>query len=265
MGLNGDAPRGSLNGEALSPALRAPSGPPAYELKFLLPAPLAAQVEAWAAEHLAYDPHADSARDNAYRIHTLYLDTPEWDVFRRSPRYGRRKFRLRRYGTERGLFLERKTKAGERVSKRRTCVPDTELSRLTGGADDPTWPGEWFRHRLLARWLRPACLVTYDRVAFVGSGAEGQLRLTLDRHIDCTPADDWVIAEAVGGRRLFADEVVLELKYQTALPTLFKRLLGEFRLSPRPASKYRLAVEAWALAGQSFGKPLQAEQAKEAG
>ena len=58
------------------------------------------QAALWARQHLAFDPHADASLGNAYRIHTLYLDTAELDVFHRTASYGRRKFRLRRYGNE---------------------------------------------------------------------------------------------------------------------------------------------------------------------
>jgi hypothetical protein len=38
--------------------------------------------------------------------------------------------------------------------------------------------------------------------------------------------------------------VILELKFVSALPAPYKRLLDRFRLAPAPASKYRLATEA---------------------
>jgi len=218
-----------------------------YELKFLISEPLAERVELWARQHLAFDPHADAALGNAYRIHSLYLDTPALDVYQRTPSYGRRKFRLRRYGTERGLFLERKTRSGERVRKRRTLIPDTELARLQAPETDPAWCGYWFHRRMLGRRLQPICQITYDRVAHVGGNAGEPMRLTLDRRIHCAPMRDWLVAEPRTGLLLLPGQVVLELKYRTALPALFKRLVQEFGLNPRPASKYRTCVESWAL------------------
>src|SRR5262249_62138116 len=126
------------------------------------PGGLGQQVGLWARQHLAFDPHADAALGNAYRIHSLYLDTATLDVFHRKPGYGRRKFRLRRYGTEHGLYLERKTRSGDRVKKRRTPIPDTELGHLLEGAADPAWGGHWFHSRLLHRALRPPSPISYD-------------------------------------------------------------------------------------------------------
>jgi hypothetical protein len=220
-------------------------GAAAYELKLLLTDALAAQVELWARERLAFDPHADPALENAYRIHTLYLDTEALDGYRRTPTFARRKFRIRRYGTEPCLFLERKTRSGRRVRKRRTPIMDAELDRVHLPQPDGTWEGSWFQRRLLARRLQPACQITYDRVAHVGMENDSPLRLTLDRGIVGARASAWDVTEPREGKRLLAGQVVLELKYRSTLPALFKRLIHEFRLTPQPVSKYRRCIEAW--------------------
>jgi hypothetical protein len=241
-------------GSSLSPSLfPVVDATPAFELKFPLTEVQAEQVEYWAREHLAFDPHADAAFANAYRIHSLYLDTVARDVFHRTPGYRRRKFRLRRYGSERGLYLERKTRDGDRVRKRRTLIPDTELGRLHEPAADPHWGGHWFHSRLLTRGLLPACHISYDRVAHVGTSADGPLRLTLDRDVRGTPMPEWQVGEVTATLPLFPGQVLLELKYRAALPALFKGLIAEFNLSPRPASKYRCCVEAWGRGGQAKG------------
>ncbi len=236
----------------MSPSLLGPRGSVAsYELKFRVSEEVAEQVESWARENLAFDPHADSALDNAYRIHSLYLDTAALDVYHRMPTYRRRKYRLRRYGTEHGLYLERKTRKGDRVAKRRTPVPDSELERLRETTSNPEWGGYWFHRRLLGRGLGPACQISYDRVAHVGTSLEGPLRLTLDRDIYGAPTGSWDVAAPVKGLLLFPGQVVLELKYRAALPALFKQLLVEFNLSPQPASKYRHCIEVWGCNGQA--------------
>src|SRR5262245_22329638 len=101
-----------------SPSLRVvPGQPRAYELKFLVGVREARAVEALLAPRLAIDPHADPSLGNAYRTTTLYCDTPAFEVLRRIGSHKRRKYRLRRYGHGSVLFLERKSKKGERVSK----------------------------------------------------------------------------------------------------------------------------------------------------
>jgi len=256
-------PRPAGPAEFLSPSLtRAAGSAPAFELKFLIPQAKAERVEDWARRHLAPDPHADPELGFAYRIHTLYLDTPQLDVYRRSPSYKRRKFRLRRYDGQTSVFLERKTKSGDQVSKRRTQVAATELPRLGDPCADPEWAAHWYHERVLKRRLRPTCQVSYERVAHVGAGADGPLRLTMDRRVHCRPADDWHVDDTLSGAPILSGEVILELKYSAALPALFKRLVEEMALCPTPCSKYRRAVEAWGLAA---GGAAGSSAAKEVG
>ena len=110
-----------------------------------------------------------------------------------------------------------------------------------------TWPGHWFHRRLLARGLGPACLMGYERTAYTAVTAEGPLRLTLDRNLRGAPAAAWDVTPVEGGLAFLPGQVILEFKYRTALPALFKELLAEFRLTPGRVSKYRRCLEAWGL------------------
>ncbi len=235
---------------AESPSLLSASGDlPAYEMKFLIGADEVDRVETWAAAHMLPDAHADPALGNAYRTLSLYLDTPALDVYHRVKPYRRRKFRVRRYGAEAVVYLERKKRSGDEVSKRRAAVAEGELALLGGAGVDPDWAGEWFRQRVQAGGLRPVCLVGYERMAYMGASPEGPLRLTLDRGLHCLPACGWRLEDVRDGRPLLEGQAVLELKFRGAMPLPFKRLLEELRLAPAAASKYRLGVRAWGLDG----------------
>jgi hypothetical protein len=229
-----------------SPSLGSPGGAgPAYELKFLLDEARAQQVEAWARRRLTPDPHGDPVLGGAYRTTSLYFDTPTLDVYHRAPSYRRSKFRLRRYGAAPWAFLERKSKWGDRVAKRRTSVPGEELTLLAHPSPVSTWPGHWFHFRLLARRLGPACRIAYQRTAFVGACAEGPLRLTLDRSVHGILTDGWGLDPFEDGLPLLPGQVILEFKFRTALPALFKELVQELKLNPHAVSKYRRCREAW--------------------
>jgi hypothetical protein len=232
-----------------SPSLATPGdgGGPAFELKFLLDPARSREAEDWARQCLTLDPHGDIALGGAYWTTSLYCDTPELDVYHRSPSYKRRKFRLRRYGVGPAVFLERKTKAGDRVAKRRVAVADAELAMLAHPMSLVTWPGHWFHRRLVARRLGPACRISYQRTAYVGAGADGPLRLTLDRRLRGLLTTEWDVTAFEGGQPLLDGQVILELKFRSALPRLFKELVTSLRLSPRAVSKYRLCREAWGL------------------
>ncbi|HMF17369.1 MAG TPA: polyphosphate polymerase domain-containing protein [Gemmataceae bacterium] len=227
----------------ISPSLVWPTSAAAsFELKFLLEPDQAAHVLAWAGQHLAVDPHADPALGDAYKIHSVYFDTRQLDVLHRTPTFKRRKFRLRRYGDEDSVYLERKTKSGDRVAKRRTVIAGHELIRLEETFADPSWPGYWYHRTLLARGLQPRCLLSYERIAHVGMSSDGPMRLTLDRNIHCALTNGRHFDSDYAGIPLLADRMVLELKFRATLPVLFKRLIQEMRLNPSSVSKYRLGM-----------------------
>ena len=216
----------------------------AAEIKFLLPRATGASVREWARRHLDPDPHGSGASGDEYGITTLYFDNAEYDVFHRRRSFGRSKYRIRRYDQGGSIFLERKLRMPGMLAKRRTPVASTELPALEG-ADPIDGPGGWFHRRLLLRQLRPVCEISYHRMAREGMSSSGPIRLTLDDRLHVTGAHRPAFGSRDGGSvRLIEDEVILELKYRSEVPALFKQLAEEFDLRPRPASKYRLGVAA---------------------
>jgi hypothetical protein len=234
--------------EHVSPALLPTRSAAAYELKFLVTETVATAAEEWAREHLELDPHALEDLGSSYRIQSIYLDTAELDVFHRTPGFRRRKYRLRRYGDENWVYLERKTKTGQRVRKRRQRIELADLPCLKSPEPNPDWVGNWFQRRVQRRRLQPRCLLDYRRTAFVGVNPEGPLRLTLDRHIRSAVTNGHDFQRTSPLLPIASGQVVLELKFCIAMPALFKGLVEDLQLTPKGASKYRQAVEAWGLA-----------------
>jgi hypothetical protein len=149
---------------------------------------------------------------------------------------------VRRYGSADWVFVERKSKSGDRVVKRRTALPLDELPRFGEALALLSWPGYWFHRRLRLLQLAPACRIAYERTAFVGAG--GALRLTLDRNVCGVLAVAWNVEPVDGGRPLLEGRVILEFKFAATLPLMFKQLAAELRLAPARISKYRLCHEA---------------------
>lgn len=226
---------------AASPSLSTTAGGgDAYEVKFRLSALEAQGAEKWAREHLMPDPHGDNG---VYHTISLYVDTPYLDIYHKSPGYRRSKYRLRRYGAEESIHLERKIRRGDRVRKRRDAIPLAEVPSLADGIN-----GSWFGERVRQRLFRPICWIGYTRTAFQSSTANGPLRLTLDRDVVGEPATGWTVPARVDGRALLPDEVILELKYRTKLPVLFHDLLAVLPSRLAGVSKYGRCVECWDLA-----------------
>ena len=148
---------------------------------------------------------------------------------------------MRRYGDAEMVFLERKLRKPGLLAKRRTIVALDGLPYLDGDRTDPGWDGDWFHRRLLLRREKPVCQISYARIARATSTLDGPARLTLDDDVRVTTAREPRFASEAGppvlGRRM-----ILELKYGQHLPAIFKRLVEEFKLDSRPASKYRLGM-----------------------
>lgn len=239
-------PRAPATPALVSPSLdsAATLDVPAFEIKFLLSEAQALEVIERLDGRLTQDPHADPDLNGAYRTTSLYCDTEQYDVFHRVGSCQRRKHRLRHYARTPWVFLERKSKWGERVKKRRTMIPNAELAVLANPMSLVDWPGHWFHRHLMRRGLSPVCRIAYERVALMGPSEQGPVRLTLDRHIRGIMTPEWNVAEFESGLPILTNHVVCEFKYRSYIPTLFKGIIQEMQLTPSPISKYRSYLRA---------------------
>lgn len=235
-----------------SPSLFVPGesadGATAFEVKFLLTEEQVREVTARVTGKLALDAYADPAMGNAYQTTSVYTDTPNFDVFYRTEGYDRDKFRVRRYGVTGPVFVERKTKNGDKVRKHRVRIDAAEVADLAVPELNSEWAGEWFHSQLIQKQLKPVCRVAYERVAYLGTADGGTVRLTFDRNIRGVLASEWKL-EAVGAvPPIIAERVVCEMKFRTAMPTLFRGIVADLALAPTPVSKYRTFVQSAGLA-----------------
>jgi hypothetical protein len=254
-----------------SPSLFGPGaaadGVTAYEVKFLLTEEQTAEVVARITGKLALDPYADPAMGNAYLTTSLYTDTPNFDVFRRTDGYNRDKFRVRRYGLGGPVFVERKTKNGDKVRKHRARINPAEVADLAAPSLNGEWAGEWFHSQLLEKRLRPVCQVAYERVAYLGTADGGTVRLTFDRNIRGVLAKEWQLHAVHDATPLLPERVVCEFKFRNAMPALFKGIVADLALTPTPVSKYRTFVQSAGLApalSEDVAEPVVRERQADA-
>jgi hypothetical protein len=215
----------------------------ATELKFLVTADVARQIREWARANLSPDPHGEGPFADEYRTTSLYFDNDALDVFHRRGSFARAKYRVRRYGADALIFLERKMRTSSLLAKRRTPVALDDLDVLQETDVVPGWSGAWFHDRLRVRRLQPLVQVSYRRMARVMDGRHGTVRLTVDDQLRALPALDFEF-RGDAGRPVLADRVIVELKYRVALPAIFKQFIEAHALVPARLSKYRLAQDA---------------------
>lgn len=236
----------ALSQRLASPPLRSR----AREVKFVISPAVAAEVEEWARRVMPADSHLKSGTDGHYQVTSLYFDNPDWAVFQGRGSYRRSKYRIRRYGDERVVFLERKIKTCGEISKWRSPVPLEELLYLSNSPRHK-WDGDWFRRRIRLRGLQPVCRISYRRLARESQGRFGRFRLTLDHSIRAQTLQSPLFSggsSSCGEIDCCPDELILELKFDQSMPALFKGLVEDFRLGESSFSKYRSAVEKLGLA-----------------
>ena len=217
----------------------------AFEIKFLVNNDTGERLRARVRELLAADPWASGPASDEYTITSLYFDTPDFAVYKRRGSYRRAKYRIRRYGQSDMVFLERKLRTKELLSKRRTNVRMEDLPIVLAADDaglDASWPGHWFRRRVQKRSLGAVCQISYDRTARVGVTDYGPMRLTIDTGLKAL-AVDGIEFQPVADAVSVTDATIVEMKFRAGMPAVFKHLVEEFALQPERVSKYRLATE----------------------
>ena len=191
------------------------------------------------------EPHFAADQYGMHTILSLYYDTPDYALIRRSlerPVY-KEKLRLRAYGVpgpDDRVFVELKKKFDGVVYKRRIALP-LHLARdcLQGRyrpVDEPTVRELAF---FLGRYplLRPAALLCYDRVALFGR-EDRDLRVTFDRNIRARAVQLDLAKGDWGGPVLPPDRILMELKLPLGAPLWLARLLSEEEIFPARFSKY---------------------------
>lgn len=221
-----------------------------YEVKYRISPEKAEQVREWIARYMQPDANGEggSAR---YPVHSLYLDSADWRIYRetRNGNFSRFKLRARTYAftPAAAVFLEVKSRDGEAMQKSRAEVDRAEAVRiLDGGVPRNRMGGhalENFRSHMDRYKAYPRAWVSYDRFAYVG-GDRGLVRITFDSAIKCAPPtqgmsepERWYTIDETAGI------VVLELKYNGSYPAWVAETVRRFDLERRSMSKYRHAVE----------------------
>jgi len=215
----------------------------ASEIKFFVDRDTAGRLRERVRGLLAPDPFASGPDADQYATTTLYFDTDNYAVYNRRGSYRRAKYRVRRYGSGDLVFLERKLRTADCLSKRRTSVRIEDLPLLTSQTVDATWAGAWFHERLLMRRLGAVCQINYRRTARVGMTDYGPIRLTLDEDLCGLPIDQPDF-RPIDGAVSLTPLTIVEMKFRAAMPSVFKKIVEEFSLRPGRISKYRLGIEA---------------------
>lgn len=183
-----------------------------------------------------------------HRICSLYFDTEEYLLIRRSlekPKY-KEKLRLRSYGIplpEDIVFLELKKKLNGITYKRRIPLTLYEAEQYFRHGTPPEQSGqildeiEWFIQRYRPV---PKVLLFYDRIALYGT-TDSNLRITFDTNIRWRDEQLDFACGDYGTQLLSPGEYLMEIKLAGVFPCWLSRLLSEQKIYPISFSKYGMA------------------------
>ena len=239
--------------------------PSRCELKYLVPERIACAVRDAAAPHLRPDEHATQPHAG-YPVCSLYLDSPDWALFRHTAegRAQRFKLRVRFYDDcpDSPVFCEIKHRQGQAIIKQRVLVSrpmvqEALLGRSTddfrvinaGGSDDADCVNSWHEFWRLQRQLRATgrVFVVYNREAYVGRD-DSNTRVTFDRQLLGKP---YTLGEPLhvptSGSSPPLRDVILELKFDGRFPSWMHQLVQRFQLERASMPKYIECVRACGL------------------
>jgi hypothetical protein len=227
-----------------------------FELKYVVREEIAQAIRRFVSCYLKPDEFAANLPDNAYPVHSLYLDSPDLSTYQavQSGEKNRFKLRIRYYrNDDRTVYFEIKRRTNDVISKMRAKVVREAVQPLLSGqppqlrhlakpdAKQFVALQEFCRlmHKLRAT---PKSHVAYTREAWM-SPLGNSIRVTFDRQVQCEPEFGSALKTGLGDAVApFDDNVILELKFVDRLPNWCIEMIRLFGLVRGGAPKYAQGV-----------------------
>jgi hypothetical protein len=228
-----------------------------YELKYLLRRDQVAPLVAELRQILPADPHAGEV--GMYPITSLYYDTYDYSAYwaKLDGQRNRRKIRVRVYGSatitpDTLAFVEIKQRINKLMRKRRAALAYSqavdlesyyELGLARSGMEQALLHEVYYLYSILQ--LRPACVVTYDRIAFEGTDLAPDLRVTVDVNLRGRARDLTLLSTGMAADHLVMgpEFAVLEVKANHNVPRWVAQLLARHQCSFYRISKYCMVLD----------------------
>jgi hypothetical protein len=230
-----------------------------FENKYLVTEPTAGAMRSFVAAHIPADEYMPPGEIEGYFVHSLYLDSPWYSLYRESAEgiKNRHKLRIRFYDDQpkSPAFLEIKSRVTDTIRKQRVRVTKEVAMRvvmgaplvssdLQGAGDTARRAADEFCQRASRLYARPAAMVSYRREAYVSHQAEA-VRITFDRHITGRPFDPAMgLRPANEGYPINCDLVVVEFKYVGYAPRWMDSMVRDFGLRRISFPKYVHCLDA---------------------
>ena len=240
-----------------------------FELKYLVDLKQAEQIKSVLMHYMTRDTNGSSS--GRYTISSLYYDSPSHKCYweKENGLKFRRKLRIRHYVNDQMLvdetpvFLEIKQRVDRVTQKRRIRLPYKDALLL---CNDRQIPEHYPSDRAVISeiyvfvWqnnLAPACIVSYDRQAFIGTVYDAGLRVTFDTNITYQ-VHPLRLHESHNNLPLMSpDNVILEIKVNERIPYWLTEVIAAHNLQLYRISKYCCSMDAaWEIPSFRYRKVL---------
>jgi hypothetical protein len=211
--------------------------------------------------YLVADRNAVADDDGVYTVRSLYYDTAGFKYYqdKLDGVSKRRKVRIRVYNERESdsvAYCEVKHKEQQWVSKSRAPVPIDHLEAFLGSGDTERFVlvsekhpkavehATHFHYYLRSANLRPAALISYERVAFHGA-FDPSFRLTFDFNLRSgLRLGTGDLYRDRGLRPFLRDICVVEVKFSRGMPSWIATILHRYDARRDAVSKYCMGIEA---------------------
>jgi hypothetical protein len=228
-----------------------------YELKYVLDRDQYHALVEELASYMLPDPHG--GQDGRYLVASLYYDTADYKAYwdKMEGLRFRRKVRVRVYGDQAvkpdtACFVEIKQRTNRTIQKKRVVLSYSSAIALCEAAMDVNGVPETdqtvveeIKYLSSVLQLQPACIVTYDRLAFIGTERDPGLRVTFDTTMKSRTHDLSLLSQGYAKNRLFLPTqwCIMEIKANGHVPWWLTKLAGKYSCTLRSVSKYCTALE----------------------
>jgi hypothetical protein len=231
-----------------------------FELKYIVDPGRARAIGDFLRGHLVLDAHSRPGPDPAYRVCSLYLDSPRLELYQQTCQglKNRFKLRMRFYDSDPShpVFLEVKRRETDVICKQRAAVTRESAKLLLHGICpdasqlfDVSEDGK--SRSALENFWRLCRQVEADTVAYVSymreayvSPTDDRLRVTFDRSLVGSLAEPQpALSVPRDGSGTDVGGVILEIKFTDSFPKWISQMVQLFDLERQSVPKYVHCVE----------------------
>lgn len=213
-----------------------------FEFKYQMNIAITDRIIPQMMNYMVYDPYTENK--DFYEVHTLYMDSPEFKCYHEKldGSMNRKKVRIRSYShtsdKNADVFFELKRKSGETVIKDRMLIKNTDFQNFLKSPFD-IWNIKEYKNDFMNEFLweysinrmHPVTLVKYKRKPFF-SKFDKRFRVTFDYNISFAKPNETDYTD------VYPDLVIMEVKFNGAMPRWFHDIIEMYKLNKDTFSKY---------------------------